>query len=260
MPSRHFPFNATENKMKTSEDRSTRRRMGLAAVPVAALLAAVVAFTAPNAAPGEDAPPSNSTLTSLTVSPYLITASGTATGTVRRNTAAGFTVVNLTSANTAVATVPSRITIPRRSSAGSFTVTGTPGEGGCTTVSARTGTDAPVQTKIAVAPSNPRFSTLTLRFGSAGGTADAGFDGATIAGTVTLSSPTPRGVTVALSSSAPRGLDLPASVYIAPGQSSAPVSIKQRVRGNLDCAVVTASLGTAVSKRLVLFWASPEGW
>lgn len=229
-------------------------------MPVAALLTGLVAFTAPSAAPAEDARPSNSTLVSLTVSPHIIAAGGTATGTVKRNTAGGFTVVDLASANPTIATVPSRVTIPRRATANSFTVSGTQGEGGCTTVSARTGTAAPIQTKIAVAPYNPRVSTLTLRFGSGGGMADGGFDGQTIQGTVTLSSPAARGVTVALTSSAPRGLDLPSSVYIAPGKSSAAVSIKQRSPGNIDCAVVTASLGTAVSKRLVLFWASPEGW
>jgi hypothetical protein len=56
------------------------------------------------------------------------------------------------------------------------------------------------------------------------------------------------------------GLDHPASVYIAPGQSSASVSVKQRSPGDVNCAVVTASRGTAVSKRLLLFYASPEGW
>lgn len=245
--------------MRIPEGRFALRRKDMAVVPVAALLAGVVAFTVPSAVPGEDARLSNSTLTSLSVSPHILAAGGTATGTVKRNTAAGFTVVDLTSANPAVATVPSRITIPRRSSAGSFTVTGTQGSGGCTTISGRSSTEGAVQTKIAVAPSNSRLSSLTLRFGSSG-PADAGLDGQTFAGTVTLSSPSPRGVTVALASSASRGLDLPASVFIGPGQSSASFSMKQRTPGNMDCVVVTASVGTNVSKRLVLFWASPEGW
>lgn len=254
--------------MKMPEDRIAFRRRVMAAVPVAALLTGLVAFSAPGGASDEAARLSDSTLTSLTVSPEIIAAGGTATGTVRRNTAAGSTVVDLSSANPAIATVPSRITIARGTSAGSFTVTGTRGGGGCTTVSATTasprgGTATTIRRKIAVAPSNPRWSPLTLRFGTQSGVADAGLAGQTFQGTVTLSSPTARGVTVALTSGGTRGmggLDHPASVYIAPGQSSASVSVKQRSPGDVNCAVVTASLGTAVSKRLLLFYASPEGW
>lgn len=177
------------------EDRFAFRRKAMAAVPVAAMLTGLVAFTAPGGASDEAARLSDSTLTSLTVSPEIIAAGGTATGTVRRNTAAGSTVVDLSSANPAIATVPSRITIARGASAASFTVTGTRGGGGCTTVSATTasprgGTASTIRRKIAVAPSNPRWSPLTLRFGTRSGVADAGLAGQTFEGTVTLSSPT----------------------------------------------------------------------
>jgi hypothetical protein len=255
--------------MKMPEDRFAFRRKVMAAVPVAALLTGLVAFTAPGDASDDAARLSESTLTSLAVSPDVIAAGGTAMGTVKRNTTFGTTVVNLTSANPAIATVPSSITIAGRTSAGSFTVTGTRGGGGCTTISATTvsprgGTASTIRSgTIAVAPYNPRWSPLTLRFGSGSGVATSGLAGQTFEGTVTLSSPTTRGVTVAITSGATRGmggLDHPASVYIAPGQSSASVSVKERSPGALKCAVVTASLGRAASKRLLLFWASPEGW
>lgn len=93
-------------------------------VGMLALIGALVAASTAQAKKVGTPPPSSASLSSLTVSPTDVVGGDPATGTVTLSSAApsgGFTV-DLTSDNTAAATVPPSVTVPAGSTSATFTV------------------------------------------------------------------------------------------------------------------------------------------
>ena len=164
----------------------------------------------------------------LTVNPYpaptsftlnyaqpLIPSASTGTGTVTLDNPApvGGFVVNLTSSNSTLASVPASITIPAGSTSANFTTT--------------TGTVA-VQTKVTIAARRTGFTTVTFKptvlppaVTSIGLSLDTVVGGNGVTGTVTVASAAPTGgLTVALSSSKTLAATVPATVVVPAGATS----------------------------------------
>jgi len=230
--------------------RSTRR-IGLLCLLFAVVpLVLALRFVPPGAATGM-------TLSSVSVNPNIIPVNGTTTGTVKRSTSGANTVVNLRSGNTAIATVPSRVTIYSKSTSASFTVSAATPVGGCTWIRAQSGTEDPRLTTLFVAPPyTPSRSAvrLDLASGSAAPPALTTLHvpfGVKVSGTVTLSSPAgARGVSVSLVSNIPSSIEVPPSVFIPAGKNSASFSVNQK--NFAECSIVTAILGLSRSSKMLI--------
>jgi hypothetical protein len=145
-----------------------------------------------------------------------------------------------------------------KSSTASFTLRAATAFGGCTRIRAQSGTADPrLMTLFVAPPSTP--STSAVRLDLASGSAPPTlttlpvYFGMKVSGTVTLSSPAGgRGVSVSLTSSIPASIEVPRSVFIPAGTTTASFSVTQKSLA--ECAIVTAILGLSrSSKMLILF-------
>jgi FG-GAP-like repeat len=197
-------------------------------------------------------------LSTLTLNPSTVTGGTSATGTVTLSGSApsAGAVVNLSSSNTGVATVPASVTVPGGNTSATFPVTTGP-----------VGTVIPVtisgsyngNTQSATLTVNPStLASLTLNPSSVTG----GLGSST--GTVTLNVPAPAGgAQVTLSSSNTSAATVPASVTVPGGSTSAtfpvttspvgtviPVTISGSYNGNTQSATLTVNPPTLTSLTL----------
>ena len=173
---------------------------------------------------------------SLSLAPSTVTSGTTSTGTVTLSAAApaGGAVVTLSSANTAVVTVPSGVTVPAGTTTATFavatsavtssttvTVSGT--SGGATRSAQLTVTPAPTLTSLSLQPTVPGGSTST--------------------GTVTLSAAAPAGgAVVTLSSSSTAVATVPTSVTVPAGTTTVGLVVSTNAVSSATVVTISATL------------------
>jgi thermitase len=169
--------------------------------------------------------PTQPSLSSLSLNPTSVVGGNSSTGTVTLTAPApsGGFVVNLSSSNTSVATVPSSVTVPAGATSANFTVaTNSVSSATSVTITAAAGGI----TRTATLTVNPPASNVTLQSLTISPTSVWG--GSTATGTVTLSSPAPAGgVVVQLRSSSSRA-SVPSTVTVPAGATSARFTIQTR--------------------------------
>jgi hypothetical protein len=169
--------------------------------------------------------PTQPSLSSLSLNPTSVVGGNSSTGTVTLTAPApsGGFVVNLSSSNTSVATVPSSVTVPAGATSANFTVATNPVSSvRSVTITAAAGGI----TRTATLTVNPPASNVTLQSLTISPTSVWG--GSTATGTVTLSGPAPAGgVVVQLRSSSSRA-SVPSSITIPAGATSARFTIQTR--------------------------------
>jgi hypothetical protein len=175
---------------------------------------------------------------SVGVNPASVIGGQVSTGTVALTGPApsGGAVVALSSANTAVASVPSSVTVAAGATSASFTVT-------TSTVSVTTlvgissssgGVTKTATLTVAPAPALPRVATLTVSPSTVTG-------GASSTGTVKLSGPAPSGgAAITLTTSNTIGA-VPQAVVVAAGKSSAKFTVTTRAVNTNRQVVITAA-------------------
>ncbi len=185
-------------------------------------------------------------LAALTLNPATVTGGtpSTGTATLTNIAPAGGAVVTLSNSNTAVATVPSSVTVPAGATSAAFTITTNP---------VSTSAQATIQgsyagTQSAMLTVNP----LTVSGVSLNPSTVTG--GTSSTGTVTLNGMAPSGgALVTLSSSNPTVGGVPANVTIAAGAASGTFTVTTSTVGAQATATISASYnGTQVSSTLTV--------
>jgi hypothetical protein len=177
-------------------------------------------------------------LQSLTLSPATVTGGQSSTGTLTLNGPAppgGFTV-SLTSADPAVAPVPPSVTVAQGATSTSFTI--------------ETSNPSTIKSAVisAVANGSTRTATLTIKpigvsqfslaYPKAGG-------GATVSGTLFLTSVAPAGGTVvSLASDNPAAATVPASITVPGGQHFASIAVKTYPVASPTLVTISATAGS----------------
>jgi thermitase len=186
------------------------------------------------------------TVSQLTLDPTLVTAGGTARGTVvlSRPAGAGGTVVELRSSNPTLAWCAAQITIPQGQTTGVFDIRTAANGAGSATITASSGGVSRTATLQVVSP----FRVQSVAVSPA---AITGGWSATL--TVRLTMPAPAGgVQVSLQSNAPQA-SLPASVIVPAGQSSVSVQVATHPVAERVHATLTAALnGSQASTTLTI--------
>jgi IPT/TIG domain/PQQ-like domain len=182
------------------------------------------------------------TLSSLTLNPTTVVGGSTSTGTVTLSGPApsGGAVVSLISDNPSVASVPATVTVSAGQTTASFTVT-TSAVSTATrvTITASYGTGR-VSATLTVNP--PSLVSLTLVPNTVRG-------GTPSTGTVVLNGPAPAGgVVVRLSSSNPILVNVPSSVTVAAGSTSASFTARTRFTPTRTVVTVSAWNGTVLKR------------
>jgi len=163
--------------------------------------------------------PASVSLSSLALNPTSVTGGNSSTGTVTLSGAApsGGAQVTLSSSNTAVARVPSSVTVAAGATSATFTVSTSAVAASTTVTISATYSGAAKSASLTITPASPpppTLSSLSLNPSSVTG-------GNSSTGTVTLSGPAPSGGTqVTLSSSNTTAARVPSSVTVAAGASS----------------------------------------
>lgn len=178
-------------------------------------------------------------VSALGLFPTIIGGGGTSTGTVTLSGPAGPSgnVVTLTSSNTAVATVPSTVTVAAGKTSATFTVTGLDGPGSQTSTITATGGG---QTATATITVNPE----TLLSVSASQLSIVGGDFPT--GKVTLSAPAPAGGDIILLSSNDPCVTVPATITIAGGSTSTTFTVVTAGVDTNHAVTIAAQFGSAI--------------
>jgi hypothetical protein len=182
------------------------------------------------------------TLSSLTLNPTTVVGGSTSTGTVTLSGPApsGGAVVSLSSDNPSVASVPATVTVSAGQTTASFTAT-TSAVSTATrvTITASYGTSR-VTATLTVNP--PSLVSLTLVPNTVRG-------GTPSTGTVVLNGPAPAGgVLVRLSSSNPILVNVPSSVTVAAGSTSASFTARTRFTPTRTVVTVSAWNGTVLKR------------
>ncbi len=196
-------------------------------------------------------------VTSVKLSPALVTAGSSSTGTVtvgelcKSCTA----VVTLISGTPSVASVPSSVTTSNgvSGSSATFTVRATSGAAGCSVITAKTGTSQQ-STMLTVQPSPPSGLSLTLKQPSTvGGGVDSGFVSLPPRSTTLSTNPVAQ-----LSTSDVNIAVVPASVTLKPTFIEGGIiiykagfAITTRDSGRQTCAGITATSGTSRAQTLL---------
>ncbi|GIV09313.1 MAG: hypothetical protein KatS3mg019_1404 [Fimbriimonadales bacterium] len=171
--------------------------------------------------------PTQPSLNALTLNPTSVVGGNSVTGTVTLTAAApaGGFVVNLSSSNTSIASVPSSVTVPAGATSANFTVS-TSAVSSSTSVTITAAANGVSRTAtLTVNPANNNVSLQSLTINP---TLVWGGNSAT--GTVTLSGPAPAGgVTVQLRSSSSRA-SVPSTVTIPAGATRANFTIRTTSR------------------------------
>jgi hypothetical protein len=192
-------------------------------------------------------PPPTRTLTALTLNPASVTGGSASTGTVTLSGAAatGGAVVNLSSADTAVATVPASVTVPAGATSTTFSVA-------TSTVSASqaifiSGTAGGVtqSAQLTVNPSTPPPPPPAPAVSALGLNPSTVTGGSSSTGTVTLSSAAPAGGLAVSLSSNNAAAAVPASVTVAAGATTATFAVTTTSVTATQSPVISATGGGA---------------
>jgi hypothetical protein len=192
-------------------------------------------------------PPPTRTLTALTLNPASVTGGSASTGTVTLSgaAAAGGAVVNLSSADTAVATVPASVTVPAGATSTTFSVA-------TSTVSASqsifiSGTAGGVtqSAQLTVNPSTPPPPPPPPAVSALGLNPSTVTGGSSSTGTVTLSSAAPAGGLAVSLSSNNAAASVPASVTVAAGATTATFTVTTTSVTATQSPVISATGGGA---------------
>jgi len=181
------------------------------------------------------------TLLSLTMNPATVTGGNPSTGTVTLNGQApvGGEQVSLSSSNTAVATVPTSVTVPAGATTATFPVN-TSAVATSTTVTISASGSGTQTTSLTVTPTAlPTLSSMALSPSSVTG-------GTPSTGTVTLSGPAPSGgAVVSLSSNNPAVASVPssASVTVPAGATTATFPVNTSAVATSTTVTISASYG-----------------
>jgi hypothetical protein len=171
---------------------------------------------------------------SVSLSPASVIAGGTSIGTVTLSGAAGSAgvVVQLSTGNASVATVPSTVTVPSGATTANFTVTSL-GVSSVTTVAITAASNTTASAILTVNP--PTLTGISISPQSIVG-------GNTATGTVTLSGVAPSsGISVALQNSS-SSVSVPSSVAVPSGSSSATFTLSSSGVSSSTAVTVTATL------------------
>jgi thermitase len=191
-------------------------------------------------------------LDTLSLNPTSVVGGNSATGTVTLTAAApsGGFVVNLSSSNSSVASVPSSVTVPAGATSANFTVS-------TTAVSASTNVTITASaggvSRTATLTVNPPSSSVSLQSLTISPTSVWGGSSAT--GTVTLSGPAPAGgVVVQLRSNSSRAT-VPSTVTVPAGATSANFTIRTTSAFSITTVTITATYnGVSRSAQLTVWF------
>lgn len=190
-------------------------------------------------------------IASLGLSPADVNSGANATGTVTLDVIAKFATVTLTSSNTAVATVPSTLSISGANRA-SFAARSVAGATGCSRITAQLGSGSSRSAVLAVHPTpTPTGNAVRLSI-----TNNTVVSGQTATANVLLPSARTTS-TVQLTSSDPAAATVPASLQVPINTSEVGIfglanfPIQTTASGVLRCVVITASQN-GVSSRVLL--------
>ena len=196
--------------------------------------------------------PTQPSLSSLSLNPTSVVGGNSSTGTVTLTAPApsGGFVVNLSSSNTSVATVPSSVTVPAGATSANFTVATNP----VSSVTSVTITAAAGGiTRTATLTVNPPASNVTLQSLTISPTSVWG--GSTATGTVTLSGPAPAGGAVVQLRSNSSRASVPSSITIPAGATSARFTIQTRSAFSITTVTITATYnGVSRSAQLTVWF------
>lgn len=198
-------------------------------------------------------------VSSLTLNPSSVPGGNPSTGKIILSAPApsGGTVVNLSSSNTSLATVPPSLTVPSGAGAAAFQITTTASASSAqVTISATTG-GATLAAALTVTPQQapgPVLTALVLNPASIVG-------GSPASGAVTLSAPAPSGgALVSLSSSNSSVVTVPASVTVPVGATSAAFSVSTAAVAAPTPVTVSASFaGVTQNASTTIVPAAPPG-
>jgi len=195
--------------------------------------------------------PTQPSLSSLSLNPTSVVGGNSSTGTVTLTAPApsGGFVVNLSSSNTNVATVPSTVTVPAGATSANFTVsTQAVSSATSVTITASAGSVSRTATLTVNPAPSVTLQSLTISPTSVWG-------GSTATGTVTLSGPAPAGgVVVQLRSSSSRA-SVPSSITIPAGATSARFTIQTRSAFSITTVTITATYnGVSRSAQLTVWF------
>lgn len=187
--------------------------------------------------------PSDGNLADVSMSPSTVTGGSSSTGTV---TVAYLqysdTYVSLSSSNTAVAQVPSSVTIPAGQTSATFTVT-------TSAVSTPTTVTISAASGLNTVTGNLTVQGVTISSVSANPSSVKGGQQST--GTVTLGSPASQSMTVKLSSSRTSAATVPSTVTIPAGSSSANFTISTSAVATDTKVTITATLNGSSVKTVL---------
>ena len=198
---------------------------------------------------GAGSPP---TLSSLSLNPTTVLSGNASTGTVTLTGSApsGGFVVNLSSNNTAVATVPSNVTVPAGSMTTNFTVS-TQSVSSTTSVTITASAGGVVrQATLTVNPASTgvKLDSLTIQPTSVAG-------GGTATGTIRLTGPAPAGGAVVQLRSSSSRASVPSSVTVPAGATSANFIIRTRSARTVATVTITATYnGVSRSAQLTVVY------
>lgn len=185
----------------------------------------------------------DSDLKSFRISSTEINAGGSATGTVTLEGLApsAGVVVNLSSTNSGLATVPPSVTISSRQSSGTFSINAPPGaNGGCVDIT--TSSNGKSQSNpLSVQPAPPANAGFSLSVPPI-----LHFVGDTITGTILLNAPVSGTGTVTLVSSDPSKATVPASISVAVGKATFQINTSAQ-----GCVGISATYNGVTVRRVV---------
>ncbi|GIV04439.1 MAG: hypothetical protein KatS3mg016_0014 [Fimbriimonadales bacterium] len=196
--------------------------------------------------------PTQPSLNTLSLNPTSVVGGNSSTGTVTLTAAApsGGFVVNLSSSNPSVASVPSSVTVPAGATSANFTVsTAAVSTSTSVTITASAGGVS----RTATLTVNPPSGSVSLQSLTISPTSVWGGSSAT--GTVQLSAPAPAGgVTVQLRSSSSRAI-VPSTVTVPAGATSASFTIRTTSAFSITTVTITATYnGVSRSARLTVWF------
>lgn len=192
--------------------------------------------------------PLPSSLASLSVSPSVIVSTQTGTGTVTLSVPAGAggAVVSISSSNPSAASVPPTVTVPQGALTGTFQVS-------AGTVTVNTPVLLTASYTGSYATANITITPLPSTLTNVSVSPSVVVTGQAATGSVTLSEPAGSGgVMVALSSST-QAVEVPASVTVPSGATSATFPVTAGPVSGATCAMVTGTLsGVNQSARMIV--------
>jgi len=181
-------------------------------------------------------------LGALSIAPTTVTGGAGATGTIFLNAPSPGITVNLTSSNTAAASVPTTFTAPAGATTATFPISTSPVAANTSSSISAVYAGATVRANVAVRA--PTLSVLTLSAASVSG-------GVAVSGTLTLSGPAPsNGATVSLVSSIPAVASVPATVTVPAGAATAGFTVSTAPVTALKTVTITGTLTTRATARL----------